>query len=348
VADETATSPDATTNPANPGRPGAIGAIGAPGAPLGIRRGRSGSTSSARGDAVFRGLTAGVSALVFVIIVAIAVFLVLKAGPALNANKANFFTEKGFSTENRADARFGIAALVYGTMVSAFIAVLLAVPVALGVALYVTQYAHPRLARPVGYIVDLLAAVPSVVFGLWGLVFLAPRLKGLQEGLASWFGWTGLFSSDGQTTKSILLASIILAVMILPIVSAICREVFVQVPAANREAALALGATRLEMIRLAVLPYSRAGVVSAIMLGLGRALGETIAVALTLSTVLRISPNLLGSGDTIAANIAVKFGDSSPTGRSALIATGLVLFVITLVVNLAARTIVGRAQRSAA
>jgi phosphate transport system permease protein len=322
-----------------------VSLVSPPAPPLAPSHRRPARRRGRHGDAIFRGLTAGISGVVFVVIVAIAVFLIVKAGPALSANKSNFLTEKGFSTDNSADVRFGIAALVYGTVITSFVAILLAVPVAVGVALYVTQYAHPRMARPVGYLVDLLAAVPSVVYGLWGLVFLAPRMQGLQDWLADHLGWTGLFSHEGQTARSLLLASVILAVMILPIISAICREVFTQVPSANREAALALGATKLEMIRMAVLPYSKAGVVSAIMLGLGRALGETIAVALTLSTVLTISPNLLGAGDTIAANIAVKFGDASPTGRSALVASGLVLFVITLVVNLAARIIVARSSR---
>ncbi len=300
-----------------------------------------------QGDRIFTGLTVGASAFVIAIIVAIGVFLVAKAIPALQANTENFLTYKGYHADSP-PVQFGVAALAFGTVLSSVVALILAAPIAVGVALYVTQYAHPRVAKPVGYLVDLLAAVPSVVYGLWGVLFLAPHMRGLQHFLNQYVGWLPFFHStdkDPTTTNSYLLASVVLAIMILPVITAICREVFVQVPLANKEAALALGATKLEMIRTAVLPYSRAGMVSGIMLGLGRALGETIAVALTLSAAFNISWNLLGNGNTIAANIAVKFGESTPTGRSALIATGLVLFVITLIVNLIARGIVYRSSR---
>ena len=300
-----------------------------------------------RGDRVFTGLTLGASVFVIGIIVAIAVFLIAKALPALRDNTGNFLTTKDYQTQGD-KPHFGVAALAFGTVFTSVVALLLAAPLGVGVALYVTQYAHPRIARPVGYLVDLLAAVPSVVYGLWGVLFLAPHMKGLQHFLDQYFSWLPFFhptASNPITTNSFLLASVVLAVMILPIITAICREVFVQVPLANKEAALALGATKLEMIRTAVLPYSRAGMVSGIMLGLGRALGETIAVALTLSAVNDVHWSLLGHGNTIAANIATQYGESTPTGRSALIATGLVLFVITLVVNLIARTIVYRSAR---
>jgi phosphate transport system permease protein len=325
----------------------AVATAPAPPSGGGPASGLSGGPKRRNGDRIFAGLTFGASAFMIAVIVAIGVFLVWKAIPALQKDSVNFLTSKKYDPGATPPA-FGVAALAFGTVLTSLVAVVLAVPVALGVSLYVTQYAHPRLARPVGYVVDLLAAVPSVVYGLWGLLFLAPRMKGLQAFLAAHFSWIPLFdpsSTNPVTTNSLLLVSVVLAVMILPIVTAICREVFVQVPTANKEAALALGATRLEMIRTAVLPYSRAGVISGIMLGLGRALGETIAVALTLSAVNSTSFNLLGNGNTIAANIANQFGESTPTGRSALIATGLVLFVITLVVNLLARGIIYRSNR---
>jgi phosphate transport system permease protein len=311
-----------------------------------VRNGARGG-GKRRGDQIFSGLTGAAALLVMVVIFAIGIFLVSRALPALRDNSSNFLTEKQFNTEQQPPV-FGIAALAFGTILTSLLALLIAVPVALGVALYVTEYAPPRIARPLGYLVDLLAAVPSVVFGLWGLNFLLDRSKGLQTFLQDHFSWIPLFRNDvGAVGRSILLASIVLAIMILPIVAAISREVFTQVPQANREAALALGATKLEMIRTAVLPYSRAGVISAIMLGLGRALGETIAIALVLSASFDTSIQVLRAtgGNTIAANIATKFGEADPTGRGALIATGLVLFVITLVVNMVARGIIYRSNR---
>jgi phosphate transport system permease protein len=191
--------------------------------------------------------------------------------------------------------------------------------------------------------VDLLAAVPSVVFGLWGRDYFFQPVQDLSRWLHEHVGWLPVFGSNGPYGKSVLLGSIVLAIMVLPIVTSLSREVFMQTPQANEEAALALGATRWEMIRTAVLPYGRAGVIAAVMLGLGRALGETIALALTLGSVNTINLDLLGpAGNTIAANIANRFGEASETGQSALIASGLVLFAITMVVNMAARAIIFR------
>jgi phosphate transport system permease protein len=296
---------------------------------------------------VFSVLTGAAALLVLVVIVAIGIFLVSRAVPALRENSSSFLTEKQFLTDQKPPV-FGIAALAFGTLLTSLLALVMAVPVALGVALYVTEYAPPRIARPLGYLVDLLAAVPSVVFGLWGLNFLLGRSEGLQTWLQDHLSWIPLFRNDvGAVGRSIFLAAIVLAIMILPIIAAISREVFTQVPQSNREAALALGATKLEMIRTAVLPYSRAGVISAVMLGLGRALGETIAIALVLSASFDVSLQVLRAtgGNTIAANIATKFGEADPTGRGALIATGLVLFVITLAVNMIARGIIYRNAR---
>jgi len=309
----------------------------------------AGASTGRRGDRIFAGVTSAAGIFALVIIVAIFAFLVKEAVPALSANKGDFFGTRTVQTTSDTSLKFGIPVLLAGTVVSSLIALLLAVPVALGVALWVTQYAGKRVARPVGYLVDLLAAVPSVVYGLFALFFLAPRFTAVQKFLSVHLGWIPFFDKHrgglvaGGT--SLLLAGVILAVMIIPIIAAISREVFVQVPTANREAALALGATRMEMIRMAVLPFSRAGVVSAVMLGLGRALGETIAVALVLSTGNRLSLDVLGTGNSIAANIATQFGEASAKGRGALVSTGLVLFVITLVVNLMARGIVYRSNR---
>ena len=185
--------------------------------------------------------------------------------------------------------------------------------------------------------------MPSVVFGLWGRdVFLEP-VRDLSVWLNHYFGWLPIFGGDGPFGRSILLGSLVLAIMVLPIVTSLSREVFLQTPVMNEEAALALGATKWEMIRTAVLPYGKPGVIAAVMLGLGRALGETIALALTLGITFDISFNLIqNGGNTIAANIANTFGEANDTGRGALIASGLVLFAITLVVNMAARAIIYR------
>jgi phosphate transport system permease protein len=311
----------------------------------GVGGGRRGGKR--RGDQIFSLLTGAAALTVLIVIFAIAIFLVSRAVPALRENSSNFLTEKQFLTDQKPPV-FGIAALAFGTLLTSLLALVIAVPVALGVALYVTEYAPPRIATPLGYLVDLLAAVPSVVFGLWGLNFLLGHSEGLQVWLQDHLSWIPLFKNDiGSVGRSILLASIVLSIMILPIIAAISREVFTQVPQANREAALALGATKLEMIRTAVIPFSRAGVISAIMLGLGRALGETIAIALVLSASFDVSIQVLRAtgGNTIAANIATKFGEADPSGRGALIATGLVLFIITLAVNMVARGIIYRSNR---
>jgi phosphate transport system permease protein len=277
-----------------------------------------------------------------VIIVAIALFLVYRAVPALQANTAGFFTEKTWFP-NSDPPVFGILALAFGTLLSSTIALLLAFPVALGVALFISHYAPRRLAAPLGYVVDLLAAVPSVVYGLWGLYFLNPRIIDASAFLEQHVGWVPLFTTNGTYGKSVLLAGVVLAIMILPIIASLSREVFLQTPSSTQEAAYALGATRWEMVRTAVLPFGRPGVIGATMLGLGRALGETIAVALVLSSTFDIDLHVLQpGGNTIAANIANGFGEANEIGRGALIASGLVLFAITLVVNVLARAVIHR------
>jgi phosphate transport system permease protein len=290
----------------------------------------------------FRGLSTAAGAMVLVIIVAIAIFLISKATPALNADTVNFLSYKQWFP-NDAQPNFGIAALAFGTVLTSIIALIVAVPIALAIALFLSHYAPKRLATPLGFVIDLLAAVPSVVFGLWGRdVFLEP-VRDFSVWLNKYFSWIPLFGGDGPFGRSILLGSLVLAIMVLPIVTSLSREVFQQTPGMNEEAALALGATKWEMIRTAVLPYGQPGVIAAVMLGLGRALGETIALALTLGTVFNISFNLIqNGGNSIAANIANTFGEANETGRGALIASGLVLFAITLVVNMGARAIIYR------
>jgi len=302
-----------------------------------------------RGDHVFRRLTTGAGLGTLVLVAAIGAFLIAKAIPALQANQANFFTTRDFQPDNPGAARFGIAAIAYGSVVTSVLSLLMAVPVSLGVALFISHYAPRRLASVLGAVIDLLAAVPSVVYGLWGLIFLVPRIRGLSLFLEDHLGFIPVFRTDGAPGKSLFTASVVLAVMVLPIITAISREVFLQTPKANEEAALALGATRWEMVRMTVLPFGRAGVVSAVLLGFGRAIGETIAVALVLSSTLVVSGHLLSAkGSTIAGNIANYYGDAGKVGVGALIASGLVLFVITLIVNFSARAITARAARRVA
>jgi phosphate transport system permease protein len=308
---------------------------------------------SRRGDRIFRRVSVGTGVFVLVLLAAVALFLVLRAIPALTGNRSNFLTETRWEPDSA--QVFGIAALAFGTVLSSVLALVLAVPVSLGVAVFIVEYAPRWVARPLGYLIDMLAAVPSVVYGLWAVYFLLKHMVAVQVFLAEHFGWIPLFADPtnraGQYSQSVLAAAVILAVMILPIVAAISREVLAQVDPAQREAALALGATRWEMIRTAVLPPSRAGITGGIMLGLGRALGETIAVALVIGSALTVSWHVLAPSNTIAANIAVKFGESGSLGRSALIASGLVLFAITLAVNLAARAVIyrtGAVERGAA
>ncbi|MFF5173920.1 phosphate ABC transporter permease subunit PstC [Micromonospora sp. NPDC000089] len=293
-------------------------------------------------ERAFRGLTIAAGTTVLVIIAAIAIFLVAKAVPALRANSESFWTYEGwFPNDN--PPKFGIGALAFGTLLTSVLALLVAVPVALGIALFLSHYAPRRLGTTLGFLIDLLAAVPSVVFGLWGRDYFVGPVRDFSEWLNHYFGWIPIFGGNGPFGNSILLGSLVLAIMVLPIITSLSREVFLQTPTANEEAALALGATRWEMLRTAVLPYGRPGIIAAVMLGLGRALGETIALALTLSAVYNISFNLLETGgNSIAANIANRFGEANETGRGALIASGLVLFAITLVVNIAARAIIYR------
>lgn len=295
------------------------------------------------GDRNFRFTTTAAGIGVLGVLAAIAAFLIWQSIPALQNNTGNVFTNQQWLPD--ADPpEWGIAVLIFGTLWTSLIAMALAVPIGIGTALFITFYAPRRIARTLGFVVDLLAAVPSIIFGLWGLYYFMPQIVPAAQWLSSYLGWIPFFSNDLDLyTKSILIAGFVLAIMILPTVSAISREVFWQVPKGHIEASLALGATRWEMIRMAVLPFSRPGMISAAMLGLGRALGETIAVALILSAVFEINWQITEpGGNSIAANIALKWGEAASNGRSALIATGMALFFITLVVNMTARWVVNR------
>lgn len=294
------------------------------------------------GDRIFLGLSRGSGILLLVVMAAIAVFLTYRASLAISKDHGNFLTTFEWNT-NLQPPSFGIAVLAFGTIVSSIIAMAIAVPVAVAIALFITHYAPRRLAGTVAYVIDLLAAVPSIVYGLWGGLVLVPHMTGLFGWLDKYLGWTGIFSWDGGAPRSMLTVGVLLAIMILPVITNVSREVFRQVPQMHEEAALALGATRWEVIRMSVLPFGRSGVISASMLGLGRALGETMAVATVLSPTFDIQASLLDpGGGTFAQNIASKFSEATQDGRDALIASGLVLFVITLLVNGAARAIIAR------
>ena len=301
------------------------------------------SGSRRRGDRLFSGLSIGSGALVVALIAAIAVFLLAQAIPSLLANKGSFLTSRVWNVQAGA-LEFGIADLVWVTVMSSIVAMALAVPVAIGVALFLTQYAPKRLAKPFAAAVDLLAAVPSIVYGLWGAYIVLTYLSSVQNGIAGVLGWIPVFSDDRIITGSIFAGGVVLAVMILPIVTAISREVFDQTPLAHKEAALALGATKWEMIRTAVLPFGRPGVISASMLGLGRALGETIAVLLIIREVRGDwTWSIFSGGNTFASRIARDAGEfDSPQKTGAYIAAGLVLFVLTFAVNAAARVVIER------
>lgn len=288
------------------------------------------------GDRVFSSASVIAGGLILFVLVLVAAFLVWQSIPAFSA-------KVGDLPNNATNFWDYVGPLVFGTVWSAIIALVISVPLALGIALFISHYAPRRLAPVLGYVIDLLAAVPSVVYGLWGIVVLAPLVKPFYAFLNEYLGWFPLFSGQvSGTGRTILTASIVLAVMAIPIMTAVMREIFLQAPTLNEEAALALGATRWEMIRLSVLPFAKSGIVSAIMLGLGRALGETMAIALVLSVSTNVTFQMLTSQNpsTIAANIALQFAEASGTALNALIASGLILFVITLVINMLARYIV--------
>lgn len=293
------------------------------------------------GNKVFAGLASGAGWAILVTLAAVALFLVLRAAPAFTASEEELSGEgilRGYGFWGY------VGPLLFGTVLSSALALVIAVPLSIGIALFISHYAPRRLAQGLGYIVDLLAAIPSVIFGLWGARWLMGVVDPVFAWLSDTLGFLPFFQDYLPPARNIMTASLVLAVMILPIITAVAREVFLTTPRLHEEAALALGATRWEMVRMAVLPYGRSGVVSAAMLGLGRALGETMAVLMILAPGLTYSFALLMAGrqQTIAANIALQFPEAGPLGVSALVATGLALFVITLAVNMTARWVVSR------
>lgn len=298
-----------------------------------------------RADRLFRAVTVAGAMASLVVMGLIAVFLFLEAWPAISDAGWHFFTRFEWRPDDD-PAVYGIASAVYGTVVMAVIALVIAVPISIGTALFINEYAPLRTQRLLVSLVDLLAAVPSLIFGLWGKRFLEPKLNGLADFLSHWFGWIPIFKSKFPIFgSSIFVSGIVLALMIVPIITSVSRAVLAEVPRPYCEAALALGGTRAGMIKEVVLPFGRGGLIGASMLGLGRALGETIAVALILSIDYTVPTHLLNPGGaSIAGMIAVRFGEASTNGRSALIGAGLVLFVLTLLVNMVARLAVSRVK----
>jgi phosphate transport system permease protein len=287
------------------------------------------------GDRIFGGISLGAGILILITLAAVALFLITEAWPALGADPSEFDGDDNFLQY--------VGPLLFGTIWAAFLALLLALPMAVAVALFVSHYAPKRLAVTFGYFIDLLAAIPSVVFGIWGIAVLAPILaRSVFPWLEDNLGFLPFFAGPASTSgRTMMTAAVVLAVMILPIITAISREVFLQTPRLHEEASLALGATKWEMIRQAVIPYGRSGVISGAMLGLGRALGETMAVAIILSPADLYTFNIISNQNpnTIASNIALKFPESSGLEVNRLIATGLVLFAITFLVNALARRV---------
>lgn len=306
------------------------------------------SSSSHAGDRVFRLTAQGSGLLIITVIAAIGGFLLWRAVPALRRNQENFFSYGGnWVTTDTEAMHFGIAEMLQVTVAVSVFALLLAMPVAMGVALYLTSYAPRRLAGPLAYLVDLLAGVPSIIYGAWGVYALAPRLRGIATWLNEHLGWFFPFATGNASVAgggTIFTGGIVLAVMILPIITAVTREVLAETPRGHIEAALALGATQWEVIKTAVWPFGRSGYISATMLGLGRALGETVALLIILrATQKPFNWSLFDGGSTFATKIAAtasEFNDQYKAG--AYIAAGLVLFVLTLVVNALARASITR------
>ncbi|GAA1656525.1 phosphate ABC transporter permease subunit PstC [Catellatospora bangladeshensis] len=287
------------------------------------------------------------------VLIILALILVTTVNEAFPAFSADFFTSTDW-IPNDPDGDgprgpvYGTLAFLYGTLVVSAIAVVVAVPVSIGIALFLTELAPPKLRATIVTLIDMLAAVPSVVFGLWGILVLAPAIAPVYQGIHDVVGGVpvlgSLFGEPRSSGRTFMTAGLILAVMIIPIITSISREVFATVPDSDKQAAWALGATRWEMIKGAVLPHSFGGVVGAVILGLGRAMGETIAVALVIGSSVQITANLFESGYALPAIIVDQWGESTGDFRAALIGMGVVLFIITVLINLLARVVVRRAE----
>jgi phosphate transport system permease protein len=314
------------------------------------------TTKVDRPDLIFRGIirTSGIA--VLTVMSLIGVFLAYRAAKALDVAGWSFVTEQAWEPDS---GKFGVAAIIVGTVLIAVVAICIAVPLAIAVALYISEYAPRRLQSTFVSLVDLMAAVPSIVYGLWGLFFLQSNVTGVARWISTYFGWIPFLSVEGADptdplspstvyTSSTFIAGIVVALMVAPIICSVMREVFSQAPSGEREGAYALGSTKWGMIRTVVLPFGKGGMIGGTMLGLGRALGETIAVYLIISPVFIIQPRILESGtSSVASLIALRYGEATNFGTSALMAAGLALFLMTLVVNFIASSVVARSRSGA-
>ena len=299
------------------------------------------------GDRLFKTIALLSGLIVLAVLAMIAYSTTKQAWPTFVSQGLSFITS---DTWNANEGQYGALAFIYGTLLVSLIALIIAVPISVGIALFVNEAAHRRLRTPVVYVLDLMASVPSVVYGLWGVLVFAPNVQPVYQAIAdATDGIPVLGAIFGGTAsgRSFMTAGIILAIMITPIITSLSREVIATVPRSQREAAYGMGATRWEMIRYAVLPWSRGGITGAVMLGLGRAMGETIAVALVIGSSVKITSHVFSTGDAMASVIANSWGEASTETRSALVGLGVLLFVMTIAVNLLARSIVRRLDRRA-
>lgn len=309
-----------------------------------------------RGDRLFRLGTGGTGVLVLGLMVAFGLFLTAQAGQALGKVGFGFVTTADWQPDR---AHFGIAAVVTGTVLIALVAVAFATPLAMGTALFITEMAPPKLRSALVAMVDLMAAVPSIVYGLWGAKFFMDKAIPVARFISTWFGWIPFFKVDGADphsplsnatvfTASTFVAGIVVALMVMPIQCSVMREVFSQVPPGEREGAFALGSTRWGMIRIVSLPFGQGGIIGGTMLGLGRALGETIAVVLIISPLFKVNFHILQTGsNSVSSLIALRYGEASGFGLSALFAAGLALFLLTLAVNFVASIFIARSRSGA-
>ena len=315
------------------------------------------TTTRSRSDRFFRGGVSASGVTVLAIMALVGIFLTIRALQALSQAGFSFITTQAWEPDG---GNFGIAAVLTGTVLIALTAIFFAVPLSTGVALYISEYSPRKIKQTLISLVDLMAAVPSVVFGLWGFFFLQGQIIGIARWISTYFSWIPIFAVDGSDpndplstatvfTSSTFIAGIVVALMVAPITTSVMREVFSQAPVGEREGAYALGATKWGMIRSVVLPFGKGGMIGGTMLGLGRALGETIAVFMIISPVFVFQPHILQNGtNSVSALIALRYGEATPFGTSALMAAGLALFIITLIVNFIASSIVARSRSGAA
>ncbi|PRY67488.1 phosphate ABC transporter membrane protein 1 (PhoT family) [Glaciihabitans tibetensis] len=333
--------------------PGGAAALGGADTPPGGAR-RSFASRLSISDAIFRYVSYSAGIITVAIMLCVGLFLSMRAADALSVSGFSFLTEQAWSPETKT---FGIAAVLSGTITIAIVGMCVSVPLALGTSLLISEIVSPRLKSTMVTLVDLMAAVPSVVFGLWGAFFLQANIIPISQWISTYFAWIPIFAvtTDGDTltdasafTSSAFIAGIVVGLMVVPTQTSVMREAFSQAPAGEREGALALGSTRWGMIREVVIPFGRGGIIGGTMLGLGRALGETIAVYMIISPVFVINWEVLKTGtNSVSALIALRYGESSEFGLSALMAAGLVLFAITLIINFTASSVVARSRSGA-